>query len=210
MWLLLGGARKALRQATKAFDAGDYRWSAELASRIVFADGANTAAREVLAKSFEQMGYQAESMLWRNMYLTGAAEARSTPTAPTRSTLALDLISATQTNQLFDLLAIRVDPAKAAGKDLAVAFVFPERSERVSVTLHNSVLIYEVPGSGDVAATVTMPRAAFLGMLFAGTSPASLVQAGTIRIDGDRTVLQNLLGSLDDAGTGLPFPIVTP
>ncbi len=206
----MGGPRKALREASKAFEAGDYRWSAELASRIVFADATNTAAREVLAKSFEQMGYQAESMLWRNMYLVGAAEARVTPTTPTRSTVALDLIGATQTNQLFDLLAIRVDPAKAAGKDIAVAFVFPERRERVRVSLRNSVLIHEAPGAGEVAATITLPRAAFLGMLFAGTSPASLVQAGTMKIDGDRTVLQGLLGSLDGAGNGVPFPIVTP
>jgi alkyl sulfatase BDS1-like metallo-beta-lactamase superfamily hydrolase len=206
----MGGSRKALREASKAFEAGDYRWSAELAKHIVFADASNVAAREVLAKSFEQMGYQAESMLWRNMYLVGAQEARTTPTAPTRSTVAIDLIAATQTTQLFDLLAIRVDPAKAAGKDIAVAFVFPERRERIRVTLRNSVMIHETPGAGDVTATITLPRAAFLGMLFAGTTPASLVQAGTMKIDGERTVLQSLLGSLDGAGTGVPFPLVTP
>jgi alkyl sulfatase BDS1-like metallo-beta-lactamase superfamily hydrolase len=109
----MGGPRKALREATKAFEAGDYRWSSELASRIVFADGTNSAARELLAKSFEQMGYQAESMLWRNMYLTGAQEARVTPMAPVRSTVALDLIGATNTSQLFDLLAIRAHPSRS-------------------------------------------------------------------------------------------------
>jgi alkyl sulfatase BDS1-like metallo-beta-lactamase superfamily hydrolase len=206
----MGGPRKALREATKAFEAGDYRWSAELANHLVFADDTNTAARELLAKSFEQMGYQAESMLWRNMYLVGAAEARVTPTTPVRSTVALDLIGATATSQLFDLLAIRVDPAKAVGKDVAVAFVFPERNERVRVTLHNSVLIHEVQNTGPVAATVTMPRAAFLGMLFAGTTPVSLVQSGVMKIDGERTALQSMLTSLDGAGTGVPFPIVTP
>jgi alkyl sulfatase BDS1-like metallo-beta-lactamase superfamily hydrolase len=206
----MGGPRKSLREATKAFDAGDYRWSAELANRIVFADATNTAARELLAKSFEQMGYQAESMLWRNMYLVGAQEARTTSTAPVRSTVALDLIGATQTSQLFDLLAIRVDPAKAAGKDLAVAFVFPDRGERVRVTLRNSVLIHEEPGIGSVAATVTMPRPAFLGMLFAGTNPASLLQSGVMKIEGDRGTLQGLLSSLDGAAPGAPFPIVTP
>jgi alkyl sulfatase BDS1-like metallo-beta-lactamase superfamily hydrolase len=111
---------------------------------------------------------------------------------------------------LFDLLAIRVDPAKAVGKDVTVAFVFPERNERVRVTLRNSVLIHEEQSSGPVAATVTMLRAAFLGMLFAGTTPVSLVQSGVMKIDGERTALQSLLTSLDGAGTGVPFPIVTP
>lgn len=210
----MGGPRRALREAKKAFDGGDYRWSAQLASHIVFADAANSGARELLAQSFEQMGYQAESMLWRNMYLVGANEARVTPTTPTRSTVALDLIGATQTRQLFDLLAIRVDPAKAIGKDVAVMFEFPERRERVRVTLHNSVLIHQEAVTnaslGAVTSTVTMPRAAFLGMLFAGTSPASLVQSGVMKIDGDRAALQGLLGSLDSAGSGVPFPIVTP
>jgi alkyl sulfatase BDS1-like metallo-beta-lactamase superfamily hydrolase len=78
------------------------------------------------------------------------------------------------------------------------------------VTLRNSVLIHEEPGIGSVAATVTMPRPAFLGMLFAGTNPASLLQSGVMKIEGDRGTLQGLLSSLDGAAPGAPFPIVTP
>lgn len=206
----MGGARKALREAKKAFDAGDYRWSGELASRIVFADGTNIAARELLAKSFEQMGFQAESMLWRNMYLTGAMEARQAPTSAGMGTVALDLIAQTTTAQLFDLLAIRVDPAKAAGKDVSVAFVFPERNERVRVTLRNAVLVHEGRADGAVQATVTMPRQAFMGMLFAGTPPATLIQSGVMTVAGDRSALQALTSSLDAGAVGPPFPIVTP
>jgi alkyl sulfatase BDS1-like metallo-beta-lactamase superfamily hydrolase len=206
----MGGAARALSIAQSAFDAGDYRWSGELTSRIVFAEPSNTAARELLAKNFEQMGYQAESMLWRNMYLTGAAEARQTPTQGVRSTVALDLIAATSTPQLFDLLAIRVDPAKAKDEDIAVAFVFPERQERIRVTLNNSVLVHELGSNAPVTATVTMPRPAFLNMLFAGATPARLVLAGTMKIDGDTGALRTLMGSLDGAVSGAPFPIVTP
>ncbi|MFZ4069161.1 MAG: alkyl/aryl-sulfatase [Caulobacterales bacterium] len=206
----MGGPAKALAIARKAYAEGDYRWSAEVASRIVFADAANTAAREVLAQSFEQMGYQAESMLWRNMYLTGAMEARATPTGTPISTVALDMIAATPTPALFDLLAIRIDPARAAGKDLAVAFVFPERNERVRVSLANSVLVHEAPGAGAVAATVTMPRAAFLAMLFAGQSPQALLHAGTLKVEGDPAALAGLMQSFDPAAQSPPFPIVTP
>jgi alkyl sulfatase BDS1-like metallo-beta-lactamase superfamily hydrolase len=149
-------------------------------------------------------------MLWRNMYLTGAREARQAPSARPTTTVSLDLISATSTPQLFDLLAIRVDPAKALGKDVAVAFNFPERNERIRVTLRNGVLIHEL-GSGEaVMASVTMPRAAFLGMLFNGVAPASLVQSGVMKIEGERGALQGLLGSLDGASNAPPFAIVTP
>ena len=206
----MGGAKAALAVAQTAFDGGDYRWSGEVASRIVFANKDDVAARELLARSFEQLGYQAEGMLWRNMYLTGAQEARVTPTKPATSTVSTDFIAATQTSQLFELLAIRVDPASALGKDVAVAFVFPERGERTRITLRNSVMVQEAGVIDPVQATVIMPRAAFLAMLFAGKPPAELLAAGVLKIEGDVTALLALTSSLDKAVPAAPFGIVTP
>jgi alkyl sulfatase BDS1-like metallo-beta-lactamase superfamily hydrolase len=206
----MGGAKAALKIAQAGFDAGDYRWSAEVASRIVFANKDDAPARELLARSFEQLGYQAEGMLWRNMYLTGAQEARVTPTAPPFSTLSPDFIAATETSQLFELLAIRIDPARAVGKDIAVAFVFPERKERTRITLRNAVMVQETGVDDPVQATVTMPRAAFLGMLFAGRPPIELIQSGVMKIEGDVIALQALTSSFDPAAPAAPFGIVTP
>jgi alkyl sulfatase BDS1-like metallo-beta-lactamase superfamily hydrolase len=206
----MGGAKAALKIAQTAFDAGDYRWSAEVASRIVFANKDDAPARELLARSFEQLGYQAEGMLWRNMYLTGAQEARVTPTEARPSTVSPDFIAATETSQLFELLAIRIDPTKALGRDIAVAFVFPERKERTRITLRNAVMVQEAHVDDPVQATVTMPRAAFLGMLFAGRSPIEFIQAGVMKIEGDVSALQALTLSFDPAGPVAPFGIVTP
>ena len=206
----MGGASAAFKIAQTAFDAGDYRWSAEVASRIVFADKDAAAARELLAKSFEQMGFQAEGSLWRNIYLTGAKEARVTPTKPGSTTFAADMIASIESSSLFELLAIRVDPAKAAGKAATVAFLFPERKERFTVVLRNSVLVQEsfTPGTAD--ATVTMPRTAMLAMLFAGKSPADLMKEGALKIEGNPAALLTLLSSLDPSGPQVPFPIATP
>jgi alkyl sulfatase BDS1-like metallo-beta-lactamase superfamily hydrolase len=132
------------------------------------------------------------------------------PTEAIRSTVAPDLIAAVDTGQLFELLAIRIDPAKAAGKETAVAFVFPERKERARVTLRNSVLLQELNVEDAVQATVTMPRTAFLAMLFAGRSPADLLAAGILKIDGNPAALQALMSSLDGPPSPIPFPIVTP
>jgi alkyl sulfatase BDS1-like metallo-beta-lactamase superfamily hydrolase len=206
----MGGAASALKTAQTAFDTGDYRWSSEVASRIVFANKEDLAARELLARSLEQLGYQAEGMLWRNIYLTGAQEARVIPTEAVRSSVAPDLIAAVDTGQLFELLAIRIDPAKAAGKDTAVAFVFPERKERTRVTLRNSVLLQEVNVDDSVQVTVTMPRTAFLAMVFAGRSPADLIAAGILKIEGNPVALQALMSSFDGPPSTIPFGIVTP
>lgn len=42
--------------------------------QVVFADPANNAAKALLARALEQMGYQAESGPWRSVYLQGAYE----------------------------------------------------------------------------------------------------------------------------------------
>ena len=45
----------------------------------MFAQPDNQAARELLAKTYDQLGYQAESGPWRDVYLTGAYELRNGP-----------------------------------------------------------------------------------------------------------------------------------
>ena len=206
----MGGARKAQKVAQKAYDRGDYRWAAQVASHIVFADDTNRKARELLAKAFEQLGYQAEGSLWRNMYLTGAAEVRETPTDRQITTVSPDMIGAITTPQVFDMLAIRVDPEKAEGINTAVAFVFPERGETRRVSLQNSVLVHEEGLSRPVAATITIPRPAFLAMLFAGQTPAALMEAGVMKVEGEAGATAALMSVFDPADTGPPFEIVTP
>ncbi len=206
----MGGARKAMRVAKKALKDGDYRWAAEVASHIVFANQDDKAARELLAQAFEQMGYQAEGMLWRNMYLTGAKEARTTPDALSLNSVAPDMVAAIATPSVFDMLAIRLDPARAEGKSARVDFVFPDRGERVAVSLKNSVLVHDSAMTTPAQATVTLPRAAFLAMLFQGTPPADLIGKGTMKISGDTAALMALMSSLDPQSNAPPFPIVTP
>ncbi len=206
----MGGKGKALRTAKTAFKAGDYRWAAEVASHLVFADSTNTKARELLAQALEQMGYQAEGSLWRNMYLTGAAEARVTPSGSSMSTLSADVVSAISVEQVFDMLAVRVDPQLAEGKSVTIAFEFPDLKETRIVSIRNSVLVHE-PGAGQTAdATLTLPKPAFLGMIFGGQKPADLVLKGVLSIKGNPAAAASLLGVLDPPAPPEPFPIVTP
>ena len=66
---LAGGADKMLDNAQKAFDKGDYRWTAEVLKHVVFADQQTSKARNLAADALEQLGYQAESGPWRNEFL---------------------------------------------------------------------------------------------------------------------------------------------
>ena len=86
----MGGKNKVVAQAVKAMAKGDYRWCSDLLNQLVFAEPDNKAARLLLADSYEQQGYQAESGIWRNQFLSAARDlrqgyktARSAPRAPT-------------------------------------------------------------------------------------------------------------------------------
>ena len=72
----MGGADAILERARKDFAKGEFRFVAQAVSHLVFADPDNQAARALLADTFEQLGYAAESATWRNAYLFGAQELR--------------------------------------------------------------------------------------------------------------------------------------
>ena len=199
---MMGGPRKVLAAAEGAYAAGDDRWAGELANRLVFANPENKPARELLARTYERQAAAAESALWRNIYLTGAQELRGGVRPGSSNGGSLDLARGTPTPMLLDLLAVRLDPAKAKDGAVRVDLVFPDRNERFSVTVKNDVLTYEADPTGPANATVTLPRTSFLAAALAG-GPLS-----TAKTDGDPQALPRLLSWLTAPTPG--FAIVTP
>jgi alkyl sulfatase BDS1-like metallo-beta-lactamase superfamily hydrolase len=200
----MGGAARVLRRAREAYDAGDYRWTAELLNHLVFADPGNAEAREALARAYDQMAYQAESAIWRNMYLSAAAELRGRMSAEGAAAASLDFITNTPTAMIFDLLSVRVDP-RIEG-ELVINFHFPERNERFVATLRNRVLVYEQDRADPNAhATITMPRAAFLLGLFA---PPGTPTPPPTRVEGDPQAFAAFRARFIAPQAG--FAIVTP
>jgi len=196
---LMGGAKKVRKAAAKAMAAGDYRWAAELLDQAVFAGDAD--AKALLAEAHAQMAYQSESAIWRNIYLSGARELTQgvAPTPPVAQSL--DFIAATPTSSLLDLLSVRIDPAKA--RDMTLNLAFPERKEKFAVTVRNGVLVHESGvANPDADVSLTMPRAAFLGAMFAQ------IPAASAKIEGDLEAWTSFAGIFDAPDPG--FAIVTP
>src|SRR5262245_8140148 len=73
---LMGGANAIMMVAQKAYDAGDYRWAAQLLQHLVYGQPDNQNAKFLQADAFEQLGYQAKAATWRNIYFVGAQELR--------------------------------------------------------------------------------------------------------------------------------------
>ena len=79
---------------------------AELLKHAVYADPENARAKALLATSFDQMGYMAESAPWRNFYLTGALELRQGGYAEGfQRTAFLDMLKHTPTERFLEAMA---------------------------------------------------------------------------------------------------------
>jgi alkyl sulfatase BDS1-like metallo-beta-lactamase superfamily hydrolase len=203
----MGGTGKVLAEAKKAMAAGDYRWSSDLLNNLMFADPKNAEGRALLADSYEQQGYQAESAIWRNMFLSASRELREGMKAGI-ATQSVDMISAIPSQLLLDSVATRLDPASIGDKVLALNFVFADKKEQAKVSVGNAVMFSEM-GAAHVApsATVTGPRQLFLALLFLKMPLAQLEGAG-LKVEGDRAAVEALQAALDPMPG--PFNIAEP
>ena len=110
----MGGADAVLARARTDFDAGDFRWVAQVVNHVVFAEPDNDDARALQADALEQLGYQAESAVWRNFYLVAAHELRNGHLSVGNADLG-GLAPAMTTEMLFDAIAVRLVPDRLAG-----------------------------------------------------------------------------------------------
>ena len=206
----MGGAESLLSKAKAAFDAGEYRWVAQVVNHLVFADPDNEEARALQADALEQMGYQSENATWRNFYLTGAMELRDgVAPAVSASESGTDIIKSLSPDMILDYMAIHVDPEKAAGKSIAVGVDFTDTGQQFVLTLENSVLNHVArPLPGDIPVTLKLSREA-LGLALGGDEGMQAALAsGQIVIDGDGAKLGELFSVMDKSDTW--FNIVTP
>lgn len=203
-----GGADAVVEKARAAFDAGDFRWVAELLNHVVFAEPDHAAARDLLADTYEQLGYGAENGTWRSVYLSGATELRDAAFGTPTAASAPDIVASLTPTMLFDALAVQVDGPRAWDEDLSVDVVLTDADERYRLWLRHGVLTYSsAPQRGDADATLTTTRAALPALAAGAATPDALAAAG-IEVSGDSGVLGRLTAVLD---AGDPdFAIVTP
>ncbi|MFH8616946.1 alkyl/aryl-sulfatase [Streptomyces sp. NPDC017979] len=208
----MGGADAVVTKARGSFDAGDLRWAAEVLGHVVFARPDHAGARELLADTYEQLGYGAENGTWRNFYLSGAAELRDGQFGTPTVAASADIVANLSLPKLFDALAVQIDGPKAWDEhftiDVRLTDAAPGTDARYRLRLANGALTHTAAprrGAADVTLTTT---AKALPALVAGPLTPDRLDAAGIQIDGDRSVLATLASLLDPGDPN--FPIVTP
>ena len=204
----MGGAEAVLEKARACFEAGDYRWVAEVVNRVVFAEPDNREARELQADALEQLGYGAENATWRNFFLMGAKELREGVSGTPTAAAPPDVLARLTVSQLLDAMAIRLNGPRAAEHHLRIDWNVTDPDEQHAITVRNGVLRHR-PGSHDDAdAALVVEREALNQLLLEIADIGELAESGRLRVEGDGTKLGELLGLLDEPDPG--FAIVTP
>jgi len=207
----LGDTDEVLRMAKADFDAGEYRWVAEVTNTIVFADPENEAARLLCADALEQLGYQAESGPWRNAYLTAALELRhgNFSASAIQATTTGDVQKEMTAAMLFDYMGILLNKQALADEDFTINFTLPNTGEQHMLQVKNGVvLVYENTLAENADVSVTCPKNALL-LLMQGNLDAFGQAAKT---EGNTDVLTRFAENLNQLqATGCSgFNIVEP
>lgn len=194
----MGGASNLLKLAQQDYDAGNYRWVAQVLDNLVSAEPDNKAARNLLADALEQLGYQQENGPWRNFFLTGAKELREgVKKLPVPSTASPDTVMNMPIEMFFDYLAIRLNGPKAVGKKIALNLSMPDVQGNYSLVLENGVLNYGPPVDNPDT-TVSINRSDLNDVIMGTASMQDKIKAGTAKVTGDQGQLTTLLSLLDN------------
>ena len=206
----MGGADNVIAKAQKDYDNGEYRWAATALNYVVFAEPDNASAKNLLANVYTQLGYQSESGPWRNIFLTGAKELREgVHTLPIPSTLSPDVVQNLSLETYLDFLGVSLNHPKAAGREISLNFVMPDRGQRYVVNVENGVLNYTIGKQAeDADATVTIDRALLDRINLGQTTIMEAMQDGNVTVDGNPLKLVEFLGLIDRFDPW--FNVVTP
>lgn len=217
---MMGGADKVLDKAREEFEAAadmgeedggkTYRWLAELLNHVVFAEPDNDDAKQLLARVYDQLGYQAEAAPWRDEYLTGAYELRhGRPDEGINPAVMREILMNTPVALFFDSMAVRLNADDAEGESLTVKITFTDLKESYLLSLENAVLHHRRTDESTPAdATLNVTRPLFIDLLIGKAGLKELLFSDDVGFDGSRLDLIRLFSMLDKPEGR--FAVVTP
>jgi len=204
----MGGVEAIMEKAKEDFEAGNYRWVAEVLNHVVMDNPEQLEPRALLADTLEQMGYQSESGPWRNFYLCGVLELREGLPRGSNYAASAGMASSIPLDNLYQIMAVRLNADRADGITLQINLAFSD-SEHTLLSIDNSVLnTFCGRQSSDAAATLKISQLNFKLLMAGQKDAANLMTDGELEIDGDAGALLKLSGLFDQFERR--FPIVTP
>lgn len=206
----MGGADAIMQKAKADYQQGNYRWVAQVVSKVVFADPNNQAARNLEADALEQLGYQAEAGTWRNFYLTGAQELRNgVKKLPTPNTASPDTVRAMTPEMFFDYLGVHINGVRAGNAKAVFNVDLGKDGGKYKLELENGVLNHTANAQAkDADATITLDRTTLNNIILKKETLKQAMDKGDVKVSGNGAKLEEMLSYMDTFDFW--FNIVTP
>jgi len=191
---MMGGAERIIARGQELYNAGDYLLAMEIVNKLVQAEPANTAGKELLADIFEQLGYQSECGGHRNSYLAAAYELRSgIPQGEMGDSASPDVVRAMSTELFLNFLGIKMDSSRAEGLEFTMNLITPDTGETFLVELSNATLNNLAGYTAEEAdLTLTINRADLERVMAGEATFDALLADGTATFEGDIGILGQL------------------
>ncbi|MBL4871467.1 MAG: MBL fold metallo-hydrolase [Robiginitomaculum sp.] len=195
----MGGAQNVIDKARADYDKGEFRFAATALNNVVFAEPDNETAANLLADTYTQMGYMAESGSWRDFYLTGASELRhGIKDLPTIRTSSPDMVRAIPLDLYFDLLAVRLNGPEAAKNDRNLNFELTDTKEKALLMISNGTLHHRLGHRDDNAPTLKLTRTALDQLNLKQKTFDELMEDGSLSIDGNPLAVQSFFALIEE------------
>lgn len=217
---MMGGSDQVVVKAQQQFEQAStshyedahktYRWLAELLNQVVFAEPNNTEAKGLLAKIYDQLGYQSESGPWRDVYLSAAYELRhGAPEVGMSPAIMKNVLLKTPIPKFFDSMSVRLNAEKAEGAQYKIKITFTDLSKSYLITVNNSVLHHnEVSAETKADATLNLTHPLFVDMAVGVAGIKDTLFSDDLTIDGSKLDLVRFFAMFDKPKGR--FNIVTP
>lgn len=204
----MGGVRAILQKAQESYNEGDYRWVAEILNNVVMTEPDNKDARTLLAKTYTQLAYQAESGVWRNVYLKAAQELTS-GMQKKKSVMhkGYDFLKHIPPEKLFDSMAATLNPEKAEKSNVSIAIHFSDRNASYLLFIRNSVLYYSRGVTGTQQADLHIPYSTFIKLITGAIDKTTILFDTNVKWGGSKVALLTFFTMFDKPER---FAIVTP
>jgi alkyl sulfatase BDS1-like metallo-beta-lactamase superfamily hydrolase len=195
---MMGGASNIIAKGRELYEQGKYRHATEILNKLVYAEPYNQEAKDLLADTFEQLGYQFESPSVRNSFLAAALELRSgIPEGASPKSAGPDMVRAMSTELFLNFLGIRVDSRKAEDMAFTINLVTPDNGEQFVVEMSNATLT-NIKGFQAVNPdlVITVNRVDLEAVMMGSVTFDQLIAAGKASLLGNRDVFEQLKSTL--------------
>ncbi len=153
---LAGGDQALLERARQAVAGQDYQWALELTDQLLLLNPESAEARRLKAAALKALGSRQIAATARNYYLTQALEVEGQLHIGMMKIPDKSLLTELQVGDIFDAMAVKLDPEKSMDVDTVAGFRFPDTGEAFSVHVRRGVaeIRPQFPENPDISLTV--------------------------------------------------------